>query len=57
MNNSQKIRSMSDEELAKNIMSNIGCSRCEKMTGDCGLKKEISCKDWMMQWLKSEVSK
>lgn len=50
-----KIRFMNDEELASYFLSNTGCSCCEKITNGCGLKKDISCRNWMMQWLQSEV--
>lgn len=47
-----RIRAMSDEELAEWFADTVGCKRCNRI----GLCKENSeCKDAYLQWLKSEV--
>lgn len=43
--NAQKIRSMSDEELAKLLDYELGCP----VTGDCAMSKD--CKACWLEWL------
>ena len=48
MTNAQKIRAMSDEELAKIIEHELGCpvtGNCEKMSRDC----KACWLDWLQQ--------
>ena len=46
MNNADKIRSMSDEELAKLLDYELGCPS----TGDCA-KMSKDCKACLLDWL------
>ena len=47
-----KIRAMSDEELAEWLADMVGCKRCDRI-GLC--KGNEECKEAYLQWLKSEV--
>ena len=49
--NADRIRGMTDEELAIFLCENVDCAFCESIKGDC----TVSCKDRMMLWLKSPV--
>lgn len=47
-----KIRAMSDEELAEWLAGKLGCRHCDRI----GLCSSVSeCKEAYLQWLKSEV--
>lgn len=52
--NADRIRSMSDEELAKLIAENIDCTMCPFVNVEekCG---EIQCSKLILEWLQSEV--
>ena len=52
--NADRIRSMSDEELAKLIAENIECTMCPFVNVEekCG---EIRCSKLILEWLQSEV--
>lgn len=53
MTNADRIRNMSDEELADilfdSCIDHIGTDRCERMP------KKVSCKECVLEWLQSEV--
>lgn len=50
--NADRIRAMSDEELAKWFAEKLGCSHCDRI----GLCRGVSeCEEAYLQWLKSEV--
>lgn len=51
--NADRIRAMSDEELAKFIDKLSSCSCCGFDKNEC--KKSVHCRDGIMQWLKSEA--
>ena len=61
--NGDKMRAMSDEELAKIIGENIDCKICKKMANNNGLcpgsiiniPGELDCYDVWLKWLKKEV--
>ena len=50
MTNSDRIRQMTDEELAESI-SFIDCSKCPLYNTHC----EGHCKEKFLEWLKQEV--
>ena len=52
MTNAEKIRQMTDEEMAVFLFQNVGCTRCTMHGPDCS----IDCEKWMLDWLKQEVS-
>lgn len=57
MTNSQKIRAMSDEELATRIAAKIVCMNCPAASSVCA---EIccggkTCRKIILDWLKQEV--
>lgn len=54
-NNADRIRAMSDEELAEWIEYNINCSDCRLATM-CDVNNGKTCFDWWLDWLKQEVS-
>jgi hypothetical protein len=49
--NADRIRQMSDEELAIFLCNNVDCAFCESIKGDC----KVGCKDRMLLWLKDPV--
>jgi hypothetical protein len=53
MTNADRIRNMSDEELADILFGScidyIGADRCERMP------KKVSCKECVLEWLQSEA--
>jgi hypothetical protein len=51
--NADRIRAMSDEELAKFIDKLSPCSCCRFDKNEC--KKSVHCCDGIAEWLKSEV--
>lgn len=52
--NADRIRSMSDKELAKEIAEKIECTTCPFVNeeGKCG---EVECEKLFLEWLQSEV--
>lgn len=50
--NADRIRAMSDEELAEWFAETVGCKLCDRL-GLC--KGNTECKEAYLQWLKSEV--
>lgn len=59
--NGDKMRAMSDEDLAKIIADNIDCAICKKMANTDGLcpasiiDGELDCYGVWLKWLKTEV--
>lgn len=53
--NADRIRSMSDEELAGFFRDYVACDDCPVEPKKCG-KGWIPCKDVALSWLKEEVS-
>lgn len=51
MTNADRIRGMSDEELATFLFNNVSCSDCTMHGGGCS----IDCEKWMLSWLKAPV--
>lgn len=53
MTNADRIRAMSDEELANMLVQN----RCKHCTNENGAKRCFTmwCKDGILEWLKKEV--
>lgn len=49
--NADRIRSMTDEELADFLFTNVGCIDCTMHGAGCS----IDCEKWMLSWLKSPV--
>ena len=56
--NADRIRSMTDEELAELIGDNIDCAICRKKhySDDCPKPYPGSCYDVWLDWLKEEAS-
>lgn len=56
--NADRIRSMSDEELAELISDRIDCCECEHMYAGEGkpCHNGETCQDYWLDWLKQEVS-
>ena len=54
--NADRIRSMSDEELAELISERIDCSECEHMYAGDGkpCHNGKTCPDYWLDWLKKE---
>ena len=52
MTNAERIRQMTDEELAKFLFDNVDCFVCVMHGPDCS----IDCEKWMLDWLQKEVS-
>ena len=46
--NADRIRSMSDEELATFLMDNVDCKYCKMHGPGCS----VDCEKWMLDWLK-----
>lgn len=60
MTNGDKIRQMSDEELARFLDITCGCSVCflDAIAGECpGFGSSMDCIVNKLKWLKQEVSK
>jgi hypothetical protein len=58
MTNADKIRSMSDEELAEYIFGvSVGSAPCVKCIDDCDFCElsDEDCKKKTLEWLKSEA--
>lgn len=58
--NADRIRSMTDEELAEemNVRLSEDCLMCPVLEADCPVwdaTKKVECKDAMLDWLKQEV--
>lgn len=49
--NADRIRAMTDEELATFLFNNVSCSDCTMHGGGCS----IDCEKWMLSWLKAPV--
>lgn len=49
--NADRIRGMSDEELANFLFENVDCSSCQMHGGGCS----VDCEKWMLSWLKAPV--
>ena len=47
--NADRIRQMTDEELANFLFENVDCSSCQMHGGGCS----VDCEKWMLSWLKS----
>ena len=54
--NADRIRAMTDEELAKAITKSIICLGCP-ILGDCYGKEPADCKAALLAWLRSPVEK
>ena len=56
MTNGDKIRAMSDEELARNIMFRVqgDCSVCPA-SKICRSDSELTCKETVENWLRQEA--
>ena len=52
MTNADRIRNMTDEELAEFFKNHFSCAFCDVRTGTCG---DDDCKEMMLQWLQAEV--
>ena len=52
MTNADRIRNMTDEELADFFRHYISCAFCDVRTDTCG---DDDCKDLMLKWLQAEV--
>ncbi len=52
--NADRIHSMSDEELAKEIAEKIECSECP-FNGDEDKCGNVGCSELFLEWLQSEV--
>ena len=55
--NADRIRAMSDEELAEWMETNVTCASCPVDLDACRnkLSGEMSCKELLFDWLKSPV--
>jgi hypothetical protein len=57
--NADKLRAMSDEELAEKIGGSIDCEVCKTMhhseSGECPSRPHQSCVDFWLGWLRQEV--
>lgn len=53
--NADKLRAMSDEELAEWLEYNISCSDCRLATM-CDVNNGKTCFGWWLEWLQQEVS-
>lgn len=54
MNNADRLRQMTDEELVKSI--GLACKRCVYRTASIGECADRDCTDGNLEWLKQEVS-
>lgn len=52
MTNADRIRGMTDEEMAK-VIRDHKCNNCDWWTGSC--EHEENCKDEVLEWLKQEI--
>ena len=58
MTNADRIRAMTDEELAEWIAVHMECETCMyfiRETGLCDYPMTYGCKDAMLDWLKQEA--
>lgn len=55
MTNADRIRNMSDEELAKFLTFNAYCEECYVAKEDCCCLPDGSCKKKHLEWLQSPV--
>lgn len=57
--NADKLRSMSDEELAEKIGESIDCEVCKTMhhseSGECPIRPHQACVDFWLDWLRQEA--
>ena len=57
--NADRIRAMSDEELAEKIGESIDCEVCKTMhhaeSGECPCTPHQSCVDFWLDWLRQEA--
>lgn len=53
MTNADKIRQMTDEELASILCGQCTC--CAYQITDCTEKQYVGCEDGVLEWLKQEV--
>lgn len=49
--NADRIRVMTDEELANFLFTNVDCSTCTMHGGGCS----VDCEKWILSWLKAPV--
>lgn len=49
--NADRIRAMTDEELATFLFNNVSCSDCTMHGGGCS----VDCEKWMLSWLTAPV--
>lgn len=57
MTNADRIRSMTDEELAKLLDVWPECNLCQAYLETCdGPSKDKNCKERLLEWLKQEAS-
>lgn len=54
MTNGDRIRQMSDEELAANIGDNVLCSECPAFVGRACNKSPDDCHEVWLAWLREE---
>ena len=52
MTNADRIRNMTDEELAEFFKNHFSCAFCDVRTSTCG---DDDCKEMMLKWLQAEV--
>ena len=50
--NADRIRSMTDEELAEKLAIHVGCNKCPGWSVTCGEK----CTEYWLKWLKQEIN-
>lgn len=53
MTNFEKIKKMSSEDVASAII-NMGCTKCERITGKCKSDDDKGCEETVREWLESE---
>ena len=53
MTNAEKIRNMSDEELAKFLSNKLNCYDCDALLNPCNMA--LPCQQNYLNWLQSEV--
>lgn len=59
MTNADRIRSMTDEELAEWIVGRISCEvpdSCPAYSSCVPSMEDMECKDWICNWLKQEAT-
>lgn len=53
MTNFEKIKKMTVEDVAK-IITNMGCTKCERIIGKCKADDDKDCEETVSEWLESE---